>query len=222
MIRLINSLYIRIGTEKSVKFYKTYGITTLQNRHLEIAKNGKLVFSFVGKHHIKHRKVIVDIELAKIMSDIKSIGKAGKLFHYLDAENKSRPIKPSEINSYLKLATSPEFSAKDFRTWGATLLAALKLAEIGPAAGETSRRKNIAKVIKKVAEQLGNTPNVCRDSYIHPVVLESYKKGIILEKINFRKKRRISQIENEYNPDEIALMNLFQGKARNLSKIISY
>ena len=84
MMRLINSLYIRLGTEKSVKHYKTYGITTLQNRHLEIHRKGELVFSFVGKHHIKHRKVLVDEELAAIMRDLKSIGGARKLFNYLD------------------------------------------------------------------------------------------------------------------------------------------
>ncbi|NJM53984.1 MAG: DNA topoisomerase IB [Blastocatellia bacterium] len=181
MIRLINSLYIRVGTENSVKHYRTYGITTLQNRHLEIGKKGELIFSFVGKHHIKHRKVLVDKELAGIMQDIKSLGTKGKLFHYLDADNKPRPIKPSEINSYLKMLTSPEFSVKDFRTWGATYLAALEFAEIGKPEDEKALKKNIVRVIKRVAEQLGNTPTVCRGSYIHPTVLENYQKGLTLD-----------------------------------------
>jgi DNA topoisomerase-1 len=79
MMRLINSLYIRVGTDKSVKQYKTYGITTLQNRHLEVGRDGKLIFNFVGKHHIKHRKILVDKDLALIMQDLKSIGGARKL-----------------------------------------------------------------------------------------------------------------------------------------------
>lgn len=210
MMRLINSLYIRVGTDKSVKNYKTYGITTLQNRHLEIGRNGKLIFSFVGKHHIKHRKVLVDKELAGLMKDLKSLGGARKLFHYLDEENKPHVIKPKHINDYLKELTSPEFSAKDFRTWGGTLLAAVELAEIGAADDEKLLKKNIVRAVKKVAEKLGNTPTVCRGSYIHPTVIKSYEKGLTLEEFTKKKKRRIKRLGNEYEPEEKALMKLFK------------
>lgn len=210
MTRLINSLYIRIGTEKSVKHYKTYGITTLQNRHLEIGKNGKLIFSFVGKHHIKHRKVIVDEELAGVMKDLKSLGGSRKLFHYLDTENKPRVIKPTDINNYLKEITAPEFSAKDFRTWGGTLLAAVELAEIGCCKDEKLLKKNIVKAVKKVAERLGNTPTVCRSSYIHPIVIKSYEKGITLQEFTPRKHRKIKHSIDNYEPEEKALLKLFR------------
>jgi DNA topoisomerase I len=212
MMRLINSLYIRLGTEKSVKHYKTFGITTLQNRHLEVKRNGKLVFAFVGKHHIKHRKILVDKELALLMQDLKAIGGARKLFNYLDENGKPRPVKPKDINDYLKMATAPEFSAKDFRTWGGTLLAAVELAEIGAAEDEKSLKKNVCEAVKKVAEQLGNTPTVCRASYIHPTILKSYEKGITLDEFRPRKKRNISRIEEEYEPEERALMKLFQAQ----------
>lgn len=212
MMRLINSLYIRVGTERSVKEYKTYGITTLQNRHLEIGRKGQLIFSFVGKHHIKHRQILVDEELASVMKDLKSIGGARKLFHYLDEQGKPRSIKPSDINNYLKNITAPEFSAKDFRTWGGTLLASVELAEIGKAETVTELKKNIVKAVKKVAEQLGNTPSVCRSSYIHPTVLKSYESGITLDEFRSKKKRRISRIENEYELEEKALMKLFHSK----------
>ena len=210
MMRLINSLYIRVGTEKSVKEYKTYGITTLQNKHLEIGKKGLLTFNFVGKHHIKHRKILVDDELAGVLKDLKSIGGARKLFHYLDEDGKPRTIKPGDVNNYLKTITAPEFSAKDFRTWGGTLLASLELAEIGKAENENLLKKNIVKAVKKVAGQLGNTPTVCRGSYIHPTVLKSYEAGITLDEFRPRKTRRISRIENEYELEEKALMKLFQ------------
>lgn len=210
MTRLVNSLYIRVGTEKSVKHYKTYGITTLQNRHLEIGKKGELVFSFVGKHHIKHRKILVDEELAGVMRDLKSLGTARKLFHYLDEDEKPRAIKPGELNDYLKAATAPEFSAKDFRTWGGTLLTAVELAEIGAAEDEKEVKKNVCEAIKKVAERLGNTPTVCRASYVHPKILKSYEKGITLDEFRPRKKRRIKRIESEYELEEKALMKLFQ------------
>jgi len=114
MMRLINSLYIRVGSPKSVKQYKTYGITTLQNRHLEIERGGKLVFNFVGKHHIKHRKVLVDKELASVMQDLKAIGGARKLFNYLGENGKPKPIKSSDINKYLKEITHPNFLQKIF------------------------------------------------------------------------------------------------------------
>jgi DNA topoisomerase-1 len=210
MMRLINSLYIRVGTEQSVKHYKTYGITTLQNRHLEIGKKGELVFSFVGKHHIQHRKVLVDEELAGLMKDLKTIGGARKLFHYLDETGKPRSIKPRDVNDYLKTITAPEFSAKDFRTWGGTFLAAVELAEIGTADDEKLLKKNILKAVRKVAEQLGNTPTVCRGSYIHPAVIKSYEKGITLEDFTKGKKRRINRSGNEYEPEERALMKLFE------------
>jgi DNA topoisomerase-1 len=212
MMRLINSLYIRLGTEKSVKHYKTYGITTLQNRHLEVGRGGKLVFSFVGKHHIKHRKVLVDEELAGIMQDLKAIGGARKLFNYLDENGKPHPIKPKDINEYLKTITAPEFSAKDFRTWGGTLLAALELAEIGCCEDEKLVKKNILSAVKKVAEQLGNTPTVCRASYIHPTVLKSYESGVTLDQFTKERERKIKRVNLEYEPEEIALMNLFQAK----------
>lgn len=209
MTRLINSLYIRMGTEKSVKHYKTFGITTLQNRHLEV-KNGKLIFDFVGKHHVKHRKILVDKELSRIMRDLKAIGGARKLFNYLDENGKPHPIKPNDINDYLKTATAPEFSAKDFRTWGGTLLTAIELAELGAAENEKELKKNVCLAIKKVAEQLGNTPTVCRGSYIHPAVLKSYESGVTLEEFIPKKKRPIKCVHGEFEPEETALMKLFQ------------
>lgn len=211
MTRLINSLYIRVGSQKSVKQYKTYGITTLQNRHLEIKRGGKLVFNFVGKHHIKQRKILVDKEFSKIMRELKLIGGARKLFNYLDENGNPRPIKAKEINDYLKAVTAPEFSAKDFRTWGGTLLAALELAEIGTAENEKSLKKNIVKAVKKVAEQLGNTPSVCRGSYIHPMILKSYEKGMTLAEFTKKRKRKIKH-KAKIKPEEEALIKLFQMK----------
>jgi DNA topoisomerase-1 len=210
MMRLINSLYIRVGTEKSVKHYKTYGITTLQNRHLEINKKGELVFCFVGKHHIRHRKVLVDEDLAALMKDLKAIGGARKLFHYLGGDGKPRAITPRDINDYLKAVTAPEFSAKDFRTWGGTLLAAINLAEIGCCDDKKLAKRNIVKAVKQVAEQLGNTPTVCRGSYIHPTVIKSYENGVTLEDFIKGRKRRINRAGNEYEAEERALMKLLE------------
>lgn len=209
MIRLINSLYIRVGAEKSARHFKTYGITTLHNKHLEIGRSGRLTFDFVGKSYIKHRIVVVDQELADLMKELKQLGGARKLFHYLDDEGKARAIKPREINNYLKEATAPEFSSKDFRTWGGTLLAAVELAEIGVAEDEKKTKRNIVRAVRSVAERLGNTPAVCRSSYIHPSVLKMYEAGVTLDEFRPRKKRKIQRIEADYEPEERALLKLF-------------
>lgn len=208
MMRLINSLYIRVGTEKSAKHYRTYGITTLQNKHLSIGRRGQLIFEFVGKHHIKHRKILVDEELAGVMNELKDLGAARKLFHYVGDDGKLRPIKPADINDYIKAATNAAFSAKDFRTWGGTLLGAIKLAEMGKAADEREAKKNIVRAMKGVAEELGNTPAVCRSSYVHPAVLSKYEAGITLDDFRTRAARRIKRIEHDYEPEEKALLKM--------------
>jgi DNA topoisomerase I len=212
MMRLINSLYMRVGTEKSARHYRTYGITTLQNKHLEIKRGGQLVFDFVGKSHVKHRKVMVDEELAALMKELKELGGARKLFHYLNDDGKACPIKPADLNSYIKNATSVEFSCKDLRTWGGTLLAAIELAEVGAAAEEREIKKNIVKIVKKVAEELGNTATVCRASYIHPKVIKSYESGITLDEYRPKTTRRIRRVEVDYEPEEKALVRLLNSK----------
>ena len=112
IMRLINSLYFRIGSDLSVKHYKTFGVTTIQKRHLRIGPKGKLEFEFVGKSHVRHRKIFVDAELAAIVKQIASLKGGRKLFRYLDADGKPKAVKPAEVNRYIKLATGEEFTAK--------------------------------------------------------------------------------------------------------------
>src|SRR5215207_11497313 len=159
VVRLINDLYFRVGSEESVKRYRTYGVTTLRNRHLEIEGGGRLVFKFTGKHHIKHRRILVDEELAALVGDIKSLG-GSKLFQYVGEDGKPHPVSPRDVNDYIKAAAGPEFSAKDFRTWGGTLLAAVELAELGCCREERRAKQNVVTAVKRVAERLGNTPSV--------------------------------------------------------------
>lgn len=211
IVRLINELYFRMGSENSVKRYRTYGVTTLRNRHLEIKRGGHLSFNFVGKHHIRHRVIHVDEELATLINDIKKIG-GSKLFEYYDAEGKVRAIRPRDVNDYIKAATAPEFSAKDFRTWGGTLLTAIELAEIGKAEDEKQARRNLTRAIERVAERLGNTPTVCRGCYIHPKVLDSYLQGTTLEQFRSKVERSIRRIEPEYQPEEMALLKLLRAQ----------
>jgi DNA topoisomerase-1 len=210
VIRLINDLYFRVGSEESVKKYRTYGVTTLRNRHLEIKRGGRLIFSFVGKHHVKHRCVVVDEELSTLMRDIQSL-KGARLFQFYDEELKRRrPVTPRDVNDYIKAATSAEFSAKDFRTWGGTLLAATELAEIGCCENERQAKKNVVAAVGRVAEHLGNTPTVCRSCYIHPKVLEAYMRGKSIEEFRPRRARRIARESPDYTVEEVALLKLLR------------
>src|SRR5919206_751919 len=147
VVRLINDLYFRVGSETSVRRYRTYGVTTLRNRHLEIEGGGRLVFKFTGKHHIRHRLILVDEELAALMRDIKLIG-GPKLFEYYTDDGRVRAVTPRDVNDYIKSATSPEFSAKDFRTWGGTLMAATELAEEGCCEDERQGEKKGVAAVK--------------------------------------------------------------------------
>jgi DNA topoisomerase-1 len=175
---------------------------------LEIKRGGRLVFQFTGKHHIKHRRILVDEELAALMRDIKSLP-GRRLFQYYDEEQKRpRPVTPRDVNEYIKAATAAEFSAKDFRTWGGTLLAAVALAEYGPAGDGREAKRNIVRAVRAVAEHLGNTPAVCRSSYVHPVVFEIYCRGTTLEEFRPRRERRVAGREPDYFPEERALLKL--------------
>ncbi|HXG93726.1 MAG TPA: DNA topoisomerase IB [Blastocatellia bacterium] len=220
VIRLINELYFRVGSEKSVRRYRTYGVTTLRNRHLDIERGGRLIFKFIGKHRIRHRRVIVDEELATVMRDLKRLG-GPKLFEYVGEDGRIHPITPRDVNEYIKAATEQDFSAKDFRTWGGTLMAAVRLAEIGKAEDERQARRNIVRAVKRVAERLGNTPTVCRNCYIHPKVLELYLEGVTLEEFRPKRERRIRRLQPEYEPEELALLKLLRvariGAAANAS-----
>ena len=214
VLRLINSLYFRVGTDHSAQHYKTFGITTLHKKHLTIGRKGKLEFSFVGKSHIEHRKVLVDEELAGIIKELIALGRGRKLFRYMNGDGTPHPIRPSQINAYIKQATDTEFSSKDFRTWGGTLLAAVKLAEIGPAGDEKEIKKNIVNAVKQVAEELGNTPAVCRSSYIHPAILDAYAKGITIDEFKPRRQRTIKRISADLEPEEKGLIKLLRSEAR--------
>jgi DNA topoisomerase-1 len=212
VIRLINDLYFRVGSESSVKRYRTYGVTTLRNRHLEIKRGGQLVFSFVGKHHIRHRRIIVDEEMAAVMRDLKALG-GPKLFEYVGDDGRIHAITPRDVNEYIKAAVGPEFSAKDFRTWGGSLLAAVRLAEMGRAEDEKQIKRNVVRAIKSVAEHLGNTPTVCRSCYVHPGVIERYGEGLTLEEFRPKRFRYVRRLQPEYEPEELALLKLLGAKA---------
>ncbi len=206
-LRLINDLYFRVGSDASVEKYETFGITTLQNRHLTLKPGGVLLFDFIGKKHVPQKRVLTDPALAATLQEIKAL-RGQRLFQYRDESGAVHPILARDVNAYLKRVAGPEFSAKDFRTWGGTLHAAIALAELGPETNERKRAKNMGAAAKSVSEWLGNTPAVCRAAYIHPLVFDLYEKGITLTDFRSRRERRIVQLQPEYEPEEVSLLAL--------------
>lgn len=207
LVRLINRLYFRLGSVDGTRRYHTYGATTLRNRHVKIIDDGTLLFSFDGKHHVHHRRLLVDKALVEIVARLKELG-GREFFQYVDDAGRVHPIRARDVNEYIKSITSSEFTAKDFRTWAGTLIVAKELAAIGPATSERQRKKNIAQAVRAAAEKLGNTPSVCRKSYLHPAVLRAYEKGLTLGQLN--PNGMIHAEQEGFTEAELALLELFQ------------
>jgi DNA topoisomerase-1 len=207
MVRLIEEAYFRIGDDRHAREHKTFGITTLRKKHLKCHDQQEYCFVYIGKHNIKQRQVIVDPELNAVLRELLDLP-GQRLFQYIDEEGKRHPITNRMVNAYIKDAMDDQFSAKDFRTWAGTLLAAEALAEMGPAETKKQQQHNIVEACKAVAEELGNTPAVCRRSYISPKVWEQYQQGNTLEKFLPRAERTIKLRQLEQTPEEVALVKL--------------
>lgn len=207
IVRLIEEAYFRVGDDRHTRQNRTFGITTLRKKHLRCDGDDALCFVYTGKHNIKQRQVIVDDHLNTILRELLDLP-GQRLFQYIDDEGKRYPITNRMVNQYIKEAMGEQFSAKDFRTWAGTLLAAEELAEIGVADTATQQRHNIVAACKAVAEQLGNTPAVCRKSYISPKVFERYIEGKTLETFLPRAERTIKLHQLEQTPEEVALVKL--------------
>ena len=172
VVRLMERSLARVGNPEYAKQNNSFGLTTLRNDHVLI-EGGRVVLDFRGKHGILHHKVVADAKLARILEHCHDLPGA-ELFKYFDEAGQLRHVSSEDVNRYLREITGRHITAKDFRTWAATNLAVLEIAALQ----ETKpTKRSAAAVVKRVAEQLGNTPAVCRKSYIHPRVLSSYLDG---------------------------------------------
>lgn len=171
VVRLISQGFFRVGNERYAQENRTFGITTLRTRH--VAVNGdQLVFNYTGKKGVRQRQVVVDAHLAAFLGEaLRTPG--ARLFRY-QAEGRWHDLTARDVNAYLHDALGVRYTAKDFRTWGGTLRAATVLAELGPAESERQARKNVVTAVRLVAAELGNTPAICRQSYVHPIVIARY------------------------------------------------
>jgi DNA topoisomerase-1 len=177
VVRLMELTLIRIGNEEYAQANKSFGLTTLRDRHAKLSSVGG-TFQFKGKSGKVHATGFRDPRLARIVKACQDVP-GQRLFQYLDEDGQRRAIESADVNAYIRETIGEDFSAKDFRTWAGTLAAAQALCQGPKAASATEAKRNVNTCVKAVAGLLGNTAAVCRGSYIHPLVLESYQQGVL-------------------------------------------
>ena len=176
VVMLLDKTLIRVGNDEYARENRSFGLTTLRGRHVEI-KGAKLQFSFRGKSGVDHIIAITDRRLARIVQQCQDLP-GYELFKYLDPSGKRQTISSDDVNAYLREITGRDITAKDFRTWAGTMLAARELCVMGPAKSRRQAERNMIRAIDAVAKRLGNTRAVCRKYYVHPGLVNAYLKGL--------------------------------------------
>ncbi len=177
VVALLEQSLIRVGNDEYASQNGSYGLTTLRKRHVEIS-GSQIRFSFRGKSGQHHEVDVSDRRVAGIVKRLRDLP-GQQLFQYVDDDGQRHSIASDDVNAYLRDAAGEEFTAKDFRTWAGTILAAQALVEIGSFESEAEARHNVAAAMNTVASRLGNTPSVCRDCYVHPAIIDAYIAGTL-------------------------------------------
>lgn len=206
IVKLMDEAYFRVGNENYARDHQTYGITTLRSRHTDI-HTSTVTFDFIGKSGKRHVKTIKNRQIARLMKRLDELP-GNEVFQYVNEEGAICPISSSDVNQYIKQHMGEEFTAKDFRTWGGTLIATIQLAIAKRAATERERKKAITKCIKKVARQLGNTPAVARSAYVDPRIIDSYLKSDVLA--DFRDTITHMKPRKYLKPEEVYTLQLLK------------
>ncbi|MDF1586100.1 DNA topoisomerase IB [Marinimicrococcus flavescens] len=208
VVRLLETTLIRVGNQEYARTNRTFGLTTLRDRHL-VVEGGRLRFLFRGKGGKRHEVSLRDRRLARLARTCQEIP-GQELFQYLDEEGRRQPVDSGEVNDYLRELAGEAFSAKDFRTWSATVLAAWALSEFEAVDSEAAAKRNITQAIERVAGRLGNTPAICRKSYVHPEILDAYMDGSLLEALKERIEQELREDLEGLAPEEAAVLVFLQ------------
>jgi DNA topoisomerase-1 len=214
LVRLMETTFIRVGNEEYARTNHSYGLTTMHNRHVQVA-GARLTFKFKGKSGVQHTIGLTDRRLATIVKKCRDLP-GYELFQYIDHEGNHHAVDSADVNEYLHQITQQHFTAKDFRTWAGTLLASLMLREFEPFRSDTQAKKNVVQAIQQVAARLGNTPSVCRKCYVHPGVLDCYLSGNMLDILN----QRVAQEERDdasahaLRQEELGLLYLLEKRLK--------
>lgn len=204
VVSLLEETLIRVGNDEYAQQNKSYGLTTLRNRHAKV-RGSNIVFDFVGKSGKRHQIDIRDPHLAKMVRRCQELP-GQELFGYIDNEGNPRDVTSEDVNSYLREVAGAEFTAKDFRTWAGTVLAAVALRGLAQFASAREAKRNITRAIEAVAQMLGNTPAVCRKCYVHPAILESYLAGQTISTLRQRADERLARSLSKLRPEEAAVL----------------
>jgi DNA topoisomerase-1 len=206
VVRLLNKTLIRVGNDQYRKKNRSYGLTTLRQKHVEVS-GYTLHFQFRGKSGVWHEIDVADQRLARIVQELQDMP-GQELFQYVDENGKRRGVDSGDVNEYLKAVTRRDVTAKDFRTWSGTMMAARALWEQGAPEDEKDARKKVNAALDEVAERLGNTRAVCRKYYVHPALLEAYLQGSMVPAPPPKKKaeRQVAALRS----DELVVLQYLQ------------
>lgn len=188
VVKLLEATLIRVGNEEYARQNRSYGLTTMRDSHVDI-KGTHVEFRFRGKSGKDHVIGIQDPRLSRIVKRCQEIP-GRELFQYLDQDGKRRSIESADVNAYLREISGEDFTAKDFRTWAATVLAVHALSAMEGVSNERRAKRNVVRAMEAVASRLGNTPAICRKSYVHPAVVESYLAGSLGDVLRTCKARK--------------------------------
>jgi DNA topoisomerase-1 len=217
MTRLMNAAYFRVGEERYARKSKTYGIATLRRKHLTI-EGDTLIFEYTGKWGQQQRKVITDVRLRRVVEECVALP-GYEVFKYYDDSGEIRDVKSRDLNAYVKEVMGDKFTPKDFRTWAGTLIAAVKLAEVGITEDLKQAEKNVLAAVDDVAKRLGNTRDIARASYISPRVTDHYMEGSVVKHHAEQLEEMIAAEQEDLTEAEKALLELLKRKLRReLSK----
>ena len=206
VVRLLERSLIRIGNDEYAKTNKSFGLTTLRDQHVEV-NGSSLRFAFRGKSGKRHSVDINDRRLARIVKQCRDLP-GQELFQYVDEDGRTQDVNSADVNTYLREITGADFTAKDFRTWFGTVLAVTALGEFRHADSKAAAKKDILRAIEAVAGVLGNTPAVCRKSYIHPAILECYMDRSMAAKLSRALPPSLKRVAAQLRPDEVAAFRI--------------
>jgi len=208
VVRLLETTLIRVGNEEYARTNRSFGLTTMRDRHVAIG-GATVRFGFRGKSGIWHTIDLNDRRLARVVKRCRELP-GQELFQYLDEAGEPRSIDSDDVNAYLRSIAGEDFTAKDFRTWAGTVLAAMALREFEAFDTQTQAKSNVVRAIETVAERLGNTPTVCRKCYVHPEIINTYLDGTMLETLKQIADREMTENLHDLRPEEAAVLGLLQ------------
>jgi DNA topoisomerase I len=216
-VHLLETTLIRVGNEDYAKQNKSYGLTTLRDPHVRV-EGSELRFQFKGKSGKTWRLKVKDRRVAKIVKACQELP-GQELLQYIDENGERQDVTSADVNNYLREITGQDITAKDFRTWAGTVLAALALREFEAFDSDARAKKNVRAAIESVSSRLGNTPTICRKCYVHPEILNSYVSGSLLLEIKDEVEAELRDELTGLRPEEAAVMTLLQNRlARDLGQ----